>query len=90
MVNNRSFCILMIVWMVFTNLCALNKNVEYGQDHVTIDELRIWCDIAEIRIVKKHFLVLRGGGEILDNTRLRQILQWNPKSLYKRVLARTV
>lgn len=63
-----------------------------GQDRmVTINELAdIVADIAEIEIVKKHVVGPQGvRGRNSDNTRLRQVIGWEPKISLEEGLSRT-
>ena len=63
-----------------------------GQDRmVTINQLAdIIADIAGVEIVKKHVPGPQGvRGRNSDNTRLRQVLDWEPEISLEEGLART-
>jgi len=69
-----------------------NEPLNLGQDRmVTINQLAdIISSVAGIHIVKKHAPGPQGvRGRNSDNTRLRQVLQWEPKISLEEGLART-
>jgi GDP-D-mannose 3', 5'-epimerase len=69
-----------------------SKPLNLGQDRlVTINQLAdIVADIAGIRVVKKHVSGPQGvRGRNSDNTRLRQVLKWEPEISLEEGLART-
>ncbi|MGQ9581849.1 MAG: NAD-dependent epimerase/dehydratase family protein, partial [Armatimonadota bacterium] len=69
-----------------------HEPLNLGQDRlVTINQLAdIIADIAGIRIVKKHVPGPQGvRGRNSDNTRLRQVLGWEPEISLEEGLART-
>jgi nucleoside-diphosphate-sugar epimerase len=63
-----------------------------GQDRtVTVNELAdIIADIAGIQIIKKHVPGPQGvRGRNSDNTRLREVLRWEPEISLEEGIART-
>lgn len=69
-----------------------NEPLNIGQDRmVTIDELAdMVANIAGIHIIKKHIDGPQGvRGRNSDNTRLREVLQWEPQISLEQGLART-
>ncbi len=69
-----------------------HEPINIGQDRmVTIDELAdIIAEIAGIQIAKKHISGPQGvRGRNSDNTRLRQVLGWEPQISLEEGLART-
>jgi nucleoside-diphosphate-sugar epimerase len=92
--QTRSFC---YIDDCVTGLYKLMKSeypepLNLGQDRlVTINQLAdMIADIAEIRIIKTHVPGPQGvRGRNSDNTRLRQVLGWEPKISLEKALART-
>jgi nucleoside-diphosphate-sugar epimerase len=69
-----------------------HEPLNLGQDYlVTINQLAdIVADIAGIRITKKHVTGPQGvRGRNSDNTRLREVLGWEPQISLQEGLART-
>lgn len=92
--QTRSFC---YIDDCLTGIYKLMRSdhvdpLNIGQDRmVTIDELAdLIADVAGISIVKKHVEGPQGvRGRNSDNTRLRQVLQWEPEISLEEGLART-
>jgi GDP-D-mannose 3',5'-epimerase len=92
--QTRSFC---YIDDCVTGLYKLMQSdycepLNLGQDRlVTIDRLAdIIAEIAGVRIVKKHVYGPQGvRGRNSDNTRLRQVLGWEPEIALEEGLART-
>lgn len=92
--QTRSFCYIDdcvkgIHLLMRSNHC---EPLNLGQDRmVTIDQLAdLIADIAGMRIVKKHVPGPQGvRGRNSDNTRLRQVLGWEPEIALEEGLART-
>jgi GDP-D-mannose 3',5'-epimerase len=92
--QTRSFC---YIDDCITGIYKLMRSdwkepLNLGQDRlVTINQLAdMVADIAGIRIVKKHVPGPQGvRGRNSDNTRLRQVLKWEPEISLEEGLART-
>lgn len=92
--QTRSFC---YIDDCLTGIYKLMRSNYYnplnlGQDRlVTMNQLaNMVAEIAEIRIVKKHVSVPQGvRGRNSDNTRLRQVLGWEPEISLEEGLTRT-
>jgi len=92
--QTRSFC---YVDDCVTGICKLMRSdyhepLNLGQDRmVTIDELvDIVAAIAGIQIMKKYVAGPQGvRGRNSDNTRLREVLKWEPETSLEKGLART-
>jgi GDP-D-mannose 3',5'-epimerase len=92
--QTRSFC---YIDDCVTGLCKLMQSdycepLNLGQDRlVTINQLAdMIAEIAGIRIIKKHVSGPQGvRGRNSDNTRLRQVLGWEPEISLEEGLART-
>jgi GDP-D-mannose 3',5'-epimerase len=92
--QTRSFC---YIDDCVTGLCKLMQSdyplpLNLGQDRlVTINQLAdMTASIAGIRILKKHGPGPQGvRGRNSDNTRLRQVLGWEPEISLEEGLART-
>jgi nucleoside-diphosphate-sugar epimerase len=92
--QTRSFC---YIYDCITGIYKLMRSdyqqpLNLGQDRmVTINQLAdIVADIAGIRIIKKHIPGPQGvRGRNSDNTRLRQVLHWEPEISLEDGLART-
>ena len=92
--QTRSFC---YIDDCVTGLCKLMQSdycepLNLGQDRlVTVNQLAdMIADIAGIRIIKKHVPGPQGvRGRNSDNTRLRQVLGWEPEISLEEGLART-
>jgi nucleoside-diphosphate-sugar epimerase len=92
--QTRSFC---YIDDCITGLYKLMRSdypapLNLGQDRlVSINQLvDIIAEIAGIRIVKKHIPGPQGvRGRNSDNTRLRQVLGWEPEVCLEEGLART-
>ena len=92
--QTRSFC---YIDDCVTGLCKLMAStyaepLNLGQDRlVTINQLAdMVADIAGIRIIKKHVAGPQGvRGRNSDNSRLRQVLGWEPMIALEEGLART-
>jgi len=92
--QTRSFCYIddciKGIWLLMRS--EYHQPVNLGQDRmVTINHLvDIIADIAGVEIVKKHVSGPQGvRGRNSDNTRLRQILGWEPEISLEDGLART-
>jgi nucleoside-diphosphate-sugar epimerase len=92
--QTRSFCYIgdcvTGIYKIMQSDCAAPLNL--GQDRlVTINQLAdMVMEIAGIRIVKKHVPGPQGvRGRNSDNTRLRQVLAWEPEISLEEGLART-
>lgn len=92
--QTRSFCYIddcvTGMWKLMASAYAQPLNL--GQDRmVTINQLAdIVADIAGVRIVKKHIVGPQGvRGRNSDNSRLRQVLSWEPTISLEDGLART-
>jgi len=92
--QTRSFC---YIDDCITGICKLMRSdyrepLNLGQDRmVTINQLAdLVADIAGITITKKHVPGPQGvRGRNSDNTRLRQVLNWEPEISLEEGLART-
>ena len=92
--QTRSFC---YIDDCVTGICKLMRSdyhepLNLGQDRmVTINELsEIVADIAGIGISRKHVVGPQGvRGRNSDNTRLREVLNWEPEISLEEGLART-
>lgn len=92
--QTRSFCYIddCVIGLHKLMQSDYSQPLNLGQDRmVTIDELAdMIASIAGIRIVKKHILGPEGvRGRNSDNTRLRQVLGWEPEIALEEGLART-
>ena len=92
--QTRSFCYIDDCVIGLHKLMQLDYSqpLNLGQDRmVTIDELAdMIASIAGIRIVKKHIPGPEGvRGRNSDNTRLRQVLGWEPEIALEEGLARS-
>ena len=92
--QTRSFCYIddLLVGVDKLTHSDHTEPLNLGQDRmVTINELAdIIADIADINITKKHIPGPQGvRGRNSDNTRLRQVLQWEPQISLEDGLART-
>lgn len=92
--QTRSFCFIDDCVEGILRLTQSNhlEPLNLGQDRlVTINQLAdIIADIAKIRITKKHIPGPQGvRGRNSDNTRLRQVLGWEPQISLEEGLART-
>jgi nucleoside-diphosphate-sugar epimerase len=92
--QTRSFCYIddCVVGLYKLMRSDYHEPINLGQDRmVTINQLAdIIADIAGIRIVKKHVPGPQGvRGRNSDNTRLRQVLGWEPEISLEAGLART-
>ncbi len=92
--QTRSFCYIDDLVEGVYRLVQSNYHqpLNIGQDRlVTIDELAdIIAEIAGIEIIKKHVPGPQGvRGRNSDNTRLRQVLGWEPQISLEEGLART-
>jgi len=92
--QTRSFCYIddCVIGLHKLRQSDYSQPLNLGQDRmVTIDELAdMIASIAGIRIVKKHILGPEGvRGRNSDNTRLRQVLGWEPEIALEEGLART-
>jgi nucleoside-diphosphate-sugar epimerase len=92
--QTRSFCYIddCVVGIYKLMRSAYREPLNLGQDRlVTINQLAdIVADIAGISIVKKHVPGPQGvRGRNSDNTRLREVLQWEPEIALEEGLYRT-
>lgn len=92
--QTRSFCYIDdCITGLYKLMCSdYAKPLNLGQDRlVTINQLAdIIAQIAGISIIKKHVLGPQGvRGRNSDNTRLRQVLGWEPEISLETGLART-
>ncbi len=92
--QTRSFCYIDdCVTGIYKFMCSdYREPLNLGQDRMlTINQLAdMVADIAGIRIVKKHVPGPQGvRGRNSDNTRLRQVLRWEPAISLEEGLART-
>jgi nucleoside-diphosphate-sugar epimerase len=92
--QTRSFCYIDdCVTGIYKLMCSDYRGpLNLGQDRmVTLDELAdLIADVAGIKIVKKHVPGPQGvRGRNSDNTRLRQVLQWEPEVSLEVGLRRT-
>jgi nucleoside-diphosphate-sugar epimerase len=92
--QTRSFCYIddCVVGIYKLMRSDYQDPLNLGQDRlVTIDQLAdMVADIAGINIVKKHIPGPQGvRGRNSDNTRLREVLQWEPQISLEDGLART-
>ncbi len=92
--QTRSFCYVDdCVTGIYKLMCSdYTEPLNLGQDRlVTINELAdIVANIAGVKIVKKHVPGPQGvRGRNSDNTRLRQVLGWEPEISLEEGLART-
>ncbi len=92
--QTRSFCYIddCVVGIYKLMRSDYHDPLNLGQDRmVTIDQLAdMVADIARIRIVKKHVPGPQGvRGRNSDNTRLREVLKWEPQISLEEGLSRT-
>lgn len=92
--QTRSFCYIddCVKGIYLLMQSDYHKPLNLGQDRlVTINQLAdMIADIAGIRIIKKHVPGPQGvRGRNSDNTRLRQVLGWEPEISLEEGLART-
>lgn len=92
--QTRSFCYIDDCIDGLSRLMASSCHapLNLGQDRlVTIDELaEIVCDIAGIKLGKRHIPGPQGvRGRNSDNTKLREVLGWEPRISLEEGLART-
>lgn len=92
--QTRSFCYIDDCIEGLSRLMASSCHapLNLGQDRlVTIDELAdIVCDIAGIKLGKRHIPGPQGvRGRNSDNTKLREVLGWEPRISLEEGLART-
>jgi GDP-D-mannose 3',5'-epimerase len=92
--QTRSFCYVDdCVLGIYKLMCSEYRSpLNLGQDRmVTIDELAdMVADAAGIKVVKKHVPGPQGvRGRNSDNTRLREVLHWEPEISLEEGLRRT-
>lgn len=92
--QTRSFCYIddCLVGIYKLMMSDYREPLNIGQDRmITIDELvDIVADIAGIKAVKKHIKGPQGvRGRNSDNTRLREVLRWEPKITLEQGLKKT-